>query len=148
MPSKNARPVKVKKEGTDDTGVAKKPRAKAGSRANRQIAEWQNGKKCPIAYAAFKRCVQKMVQDWRAHQIARGAEDVPEFRLSKVMVKALRDKVVDATVDDCRRARVLTVHGKRQTTYVKDWLLAVALKDSREFRPDLTYAAPPGTPAQ
>lgn len=152
MPSKNARttkPVKVKKEGGDETKVEKKkPRAKAGSRANRQITEWQNGKKCPIAYAAFKRCVQKMVQDWREHQMARGVEDVPNFKLSKDMLKALRDRVVDATVDDCRRARVLTVHGKRETTYVKDWNLALALKDNHEFRPSMVYSAPPGTPAQ
>ena len=149
MPKVPRKTVPVKQE---DSAVAeqkvkkerKKSRAKPGTNVNKDVKKLQNPQKHPIPYAAFRRYIKAIVNDAAEHMKLNGVTDLPEnIKLSKNMIKSLRDMVEESGVDDFRRALALTFHGKRVTTYAKDYELAVRMKNTRTFS-----LLPPGTPMQ
>lgn len=136
---RKTKPVQVKQEeGVEKAKVEKKQRrAKPGSRTPKQITELQKPKKHPIALAAFRRLVKAVVSDLIDHLKLNGGADIPddfEPKLSKKAGIALRERIEEKMVDDFRRAYALTLHTKRVTTYEKDYLLAIELKDNGAFR--------------
>lgn len=129
---------KVKKE-------RKKSRAKPGTNVKKDMKKLQNPQKHPISYAAFRRYIKAIVNDVVEHMRLNGITDVPEdIKLSKNMIKSLRDRVEESGVDDFRRSLALTLHAKRVTTYAKDYLLATRMKDSRTFALPGSELPPPG----
>lgn len=121
-------PIKTE-EGVDEQKVTKKKRrAKSGARANKQVNDWQKGKKFAISEAAWNRYLRLVIADSLEHIKLEGdydEADLPDkIKLSKNGALNLRGQVEAKLCDIFRRGNHIRAHTKRKTLFGSDLILA------------------------